>query len=67
MKSVLKPTRPVYKRGTQFRYAPGPDITSWELARFIAILVEDKPMHFERFFAIIPEDMQRHFRHTKNG
>lgn len=60
-------SRRALRKVSLFRFEPKLDMTMWELARFIAVLVEDKPMHFERFFSLIPEPLQRHFRHVKNG
>lgn len=49
-----------------FSYAPQPEITTWELARFIMELTEDKSLHFKKYLSLSPE-IQRHFKHVKNG
>ena len=67
--AIPKPTRQVeriLRRGYLFRYTPLADITTWELARFIALLVGEKPLHFKSYLSLSPE-LQRHFKHTKNG
>lgn len=66
---IQKPRQPSKKlrKRVLFRYEPELDMTVWELARFVAILMEAKPMHFERFFTLIPPHLRRHFRYTKHG
>lgn len=67
--TIPTPTRQVesiLRRNYLFRFTPQPEITTWELARFVALLVGDKPMHFKAYLALRPE-LQRHFKHTKNG
>jgi hypothetical protein len=59
-----KHTERILRRNYLFRFNPQPGITTWEIARFIAILTNDKPLHFRRYLALGP-DLQRHFRHIK--
>lgn len=66
---IPKPARQaerILRRGYLFRFIPQEGITTWDIARFIAVLVGDKPLHFRRYLEFSP-DLQRHFKHIKNG
>ncbi len=53
-------------RNVVFRYDPQPNMTAWELARFIAVLKSESVLHFE-FYLNLPEPLRRHFRQINHA
>jgi hypothetical protein len=56
----------ITKNNVKFRFDPKSTMTVWEFARFMSMLVDDKPIHFKTFLQL-PAPLQRHFRRSKNA